>query len=67
MSKLFANYKRAEVAFTHGQGVKLYDTSGKEYLDFLSGIAVSALGHAHPRMVKALTEQVGKLLHVSNL
>lgn len=67
MSKLFANYKRAEVAFTHGRGVKLYDTGGKEYLDFLSGIAVSALGHAHPRMVAALTEQVGKLLHVSNL
>lgn len=67
MSKLFANYKRAEVAFTHGSGVKLYDTEGKEYLDFLSGIAVSSLGHAHPRMVSALTEQVSKLLHVSNL
>ena len=67
MSKLFANYKRAEVAFTHGSGVKLYDTEGKEYLDFLSGIAVSSLGHAHPRMVSALAEQVAKLLHVSNL
>ncbi len=67
MSKLFANYKRAEVAFTHGSGVKLYDTTGKEYLDFLSGIAVSSLGHAHPRMVSALTDQVAKLLHVSNL
>lgn len=67
MSSLFANYKRAEVAFTHGMGVKLYDTTGKEYLDFLSGIAVSSLGHSHPRLVKALQEQAGKLLHVSNL
>lgn len=67
MSKLFANYKRASVAFTHGSGVKLYDTEGKEYLDFLSGIAVSSLGHAHPRLVEALTQQAAKLLHVSNL
>jgi predicted acetylornithine/succinylornithine family transaminase len=67
MSWLFANYKRADVAFTHGSGVTLYDTSGKAYLDFLSGIAVSSLGHSHPRLVAALQEQVGKLLHVSNL
>lgn len=67
MSWLFANYKRAEVAFESGSGVTLYDTNGKAYLDFLSGIAVSSLGHSHPRLVAALTEQVGKLLHVSNL
>lgn len=67
MSSLFANYKRAAVAFDHGKGVTLYDESGKEYLDFLSGIAVSSLGHAHPKLTAALQEQVGKLLHVSNL
>jgi acetylornithine aminotransferase len=67
MSWLFANYKRAEVAFESGSGVTLYDTNGKAYLDFLSGIAVSSLGHSHPRLVAALKEQVGKLLHVSNL
>lgn len=67
MSALFGNYKRAEVAFEHGQGVTLYDGSGKAYLDFLSGIAVTSLGHSHPRLVAALQEQVGKLLHVSNL
>lgn len=67
MSSLFANYKRAGVAFDHGSGVTLYDESGKAYLDFLSGIAVTSLGHAHPRLVAALKEQVEKLLHVSNL
>ncbi len=67
MSSLFANYKRAEVAFERGEGVTLYSTEGKPYLDFLSGIAVSSLGHSHPRLVSALQEQVGKLLHVSNL
>jgi predicted acetylornithine/succinylornithine family transaminase len=67
MSSLFANYKRASVAFERGAGMKLYDTEGKEYLDFLAGIAVSSLGHSHPRMVAALTAQVGKLVHVSNL
>lgn len=67
MSKLFANYNRLPVAFTRGSGCVLYDTNGKEYLDFLSGIAVNSLGHSHPKMVQALQEQVGNLLHVSNL
>lgn len=64
---LFANYKRADVCFERGEGVWLYDTTGQRYLDFLGGIAVSSLGHAHPALVKAIQEQAGKLLHVSNL
>lgn len=60
-------YKRAEPVFVSGRGASLVDEEGREYLDFLSGIAVTALGHAHPRLVAALTDQVGKLTHVSNL
>ena len=64
---LFQNYVRAPVAFSHGKGVRLWDTSGKEYLDFLAGIAVSCLGHAHPRLVEAVARQAERYLHVSNL
>ncbi len=60
-------YKRAEPVFVSGRGATLIDEEGREYLDFLSGIGVTALGHAHPRLVAALTDQVGKLTHVSNL
>src|ERR1044071_2931373 len=60
-------YARADVAFERGQGAYLYATDGTRYLDFASGIAVTALGHAHPHLVKALTEQAGKLWHTSNL
>lgn len=67
MSSLFENYKRADIAFERGLGTTLYDSQGKAYLDFLSGIAVTSLGHSHPKLVSALQEQVGKLLHVSNL
>jgi acetylornithine/N-succinyldiaminopimelate aminotransferase len=67
MSKLFANYNRLNVAFEKGTGCYLYDTKGKKYLDFLSGIAVTSLGHSHPKLIEALTDQVSKLLHVSNL
>lgn len=66
-SKLFANYNRLEVAFESGRGSTLRATDGREFLDFLSGIAVSSLGHSHPKLVAALQEQVGRLLHVSNL
>ena len=59
---LFQNYVRAPAAFTHGRGVRLWDESGKEYLDFLAGIAVSSLGHSHPRLVRALTRQVERSL-----
>ncbi len=64
---LFRNYKRAAVAFSHGRGVRLFDLEGREYLDFIGGIAVSSLGHAHPALVRALSEQAGRYVHVSNL
>jgi predicted acetylornithine/succinylornithine family transaminase len=64
---LARNAARYPVTFTHGEGVWLYDTDGKRYMDFLGGIAVCALGHAHPGLTSALAQQAGKLLHVSNL
>jgi len=66
-SALMSVYRPADVAFERGEGVYLYDTEGRRYLDFNAGIAVSALGHAHPRLVAALTEQGGRLWHTSNL
>jgi acetylornithine/N-succinyldiaminopimelate aminotransferase len=60
-------YARQNLAFTRGEGAWLISTSGDRYLDFASGVAVNALGHAHPRLVAALTEQAGKLWHCSNL
>lgn len=58
---------RLPVMFTHGEGMKLYADKGDVYYDFLGGIAVNCVGHSHPHMVKALTEQVGKMLHTSSL
>ena len=60
-------YKPAPVAFTHGEGAWLYTTDGRKLLDALAGIAVSGLGHAHPKLVKAIAEQAGKIIHTSNL
>jgi acetylornithine aminotransferase len=60
-------YARLPVAFSHGQGNRIIDTEGKEYLDALSGIAVSTLGHAHPKLVSAIAGQAGRMLHTSNL
>jgi acetylornithine/N-succinyldiaminopimelate aminotransferase len=60
-------YARANVVFERGEGAWLISTEGERYLDFASGVAVNALGHAHPRLVAALTEQAGKLWHSSNL
>ncbi len=59
-------YGRLPMALSHGRGVWLWDTEGKKYLDGLGGIAVNTLGHAHPRLVPALQEQIGKLIHSSN-
>ncbi len=67
MSHLMNTYAILPLAFTHGEGVWLWDSNGKRYLDALSGIAVNTLGHAHPRLTKALNAQIGKLMHVSNL
>lgn len=64
---LMGTYRRLPVAFDRGKGVRLWDLEGREYLDFLGGIAVSSLGHADADLVDALREQVGRLLHVSNL
>jgi acetylornithine/N-succinyldiaminopimelate aminotransferase len=67
MSALLPTYPRSELSFARGEGAYLYTTSGERYLDFASGVAVTALGHAHPHLVKTLTEQAKKLWHVSNL
>ncbi|MEG1970242.1 MAG: aspartate aminotransferase family protein [Burkholderiaceae bacterium] len=66
MSHLMNTYSRLPVAFTHGEGSWLWDTSGRRYLDALAGIAVNTLGHAHPKLVPALQDQVAKLIHCSN-
>ena len=63
----FQNYGRLDVAFDCGKGMYLYDTEGKKYLDLVAGIAVSSIGYSHPKWVSAMQEQVGKLIHVSNL
>jgi acetylornithine/N-succinyldiaminopimelate aminotransferase len=60
-------YARAPFVLERGEGVRLYDAEGKAYLDFVSGIAVNALGHGHPAVQQALAEQAAKLMHVSNL
>ncbi len=60
-------YARLPVAFVRGEGAWLWDADGKRYLDGLSGIAVNTLGHGHPRLTAALTEQIGKLIHCSNV
>lgn len=60
-------FNRLSVAFDHGEGAWLYDTDGNKYLDALCGIAVTGLGHAHPAVTRAISEQAGKLIHCSNL
>jgi acetylornithine/N-succinyldiaminopimelate aminotransferase len=64
---LMNTYRRPAVVFTHGRGCRLYDSTGREYLDFLGGIAVNALGHAHPRLVRVIRREAGRAIHVSNL
>jgi acetylornithine/N-succinyldiaminopimelate aminotransferase len=67
MSHVMNTYARLPVAFVRGEGAWLWDTEGKRYLDGLSGIAVNTLGHAHPRLTAALNEQIGQLMHCSNV
>lgn len=67
MNHLMETYKRLPVAFTQGSGCWLQDADGKRYLDGLTGIAVCGLGHAHPAVTKAISDQAGSLLHTSNL
>jgi acetylornithine/N-succinyldiaminopimelate aminotransferase len=64
---LMRTYKRGAVDFVRGEGVYLYDADGRQYLDFLAGISVCSLGHCHPAVVAAVTEQAERLMHVSNL
>ena len=64
---LLNTYARYPVAMARGKGVYLWDVDGKRYLDFLSGLGVNALGHAHPRIVKVIREQAAKVIHLSNL
>jgi acetylornithine/N-succinyldiaminopimelate aminotransferase len=66
-SHLMATFARVDLAFERGEGVWLVTKDGERYLDFTSGVAVNALGHAHPHLVAAVTEQAQKLWHVSNL
>ncbi|MEE8172077.1 MAG: aspartate aminotransferase family protein [Alphaproteobacteria bacterium] len=66
-SALVQNYARIDVAFERGEGAYLYATDGRRFLDFASGIGVTSLGHAHPRVTKALKDQADKVWHVSNL
>jgi acetylornithine/N-succinyldiaminopimelate aminotransferase len=64
---MMPNYGTPPVTLDHGVGVRVWDIDGKDYLDFVAGIAVSSLGHAHPALVAAVSDQVGKLAHTSNL
>jgi acetylornithine/N-succinyldiaminopimelate aminotransferase len=67
MSALLPTYARSDLVFERGEGAYLFTPEGERYLDFGSGVAVTALGHTHPRLVEALTEQAKKVWHVSNL
>ena len=64
---LMSTYARNPVEFVRGEGTRLWDDEGNEYLDFLTGISVAQLGHCHPRVVDAVREQAGRLMHVGNL
>ncbi len=66
MSYLAKNYNRKKISFKYGKGSYLYSTNKKKYLDFVQGIAVNSLGHAHPKLVKTIKDQSKKLWHVSN-
>ena len=64
---VMSTYARQPVEFVRGEGTRLWDDEGNEYLDFLTGISVAQLGHCHPRVVEAVREQAGRLMHVGNL
>jgi acetylornithine aminotransferase len=67
MAHLMNTYSRLPVSFVRGEGAWLYDDQGRRYLDALAGIAVSTLGHAHPRLIRAINEQAARVIHTSNL
>src|SRR5690348_11065367 len=64
---LFQNYARYPLVITRGKGCHVYDAEGRRYLDFITGIGVNALGHAHPRILKTVRDQAGLMIHSSNL
>jgi acetylornithine/N-succinyldiaminopimelate aminotransferase len=64
--KLMGNYRQAPIVLERGKGVEVWDTRGRRYLDFAAGVAVTALGHAHPKLTATIAEQAGKLIHASN-
>ena len=64
---LMSVYGPPDVVFERGEGVRLYTDDGREFLDFIAGISVNCLGHAHPKLVAALEGQAGKLWHLSNM
>jgi acetylornithine/N-succinyldiaminopimelate aminotransferase len=66
-TSVIASYARSPVEFVRGEGASLWDAEGNEYLDFLCGISVTSVGHCHPRVVAAVREQAGRLMHTSNL
>ena len=66
MSHLVKNYNRKKISFVKGKGSYLYMANGIKYLDFVQGIAVNCLGHAHPRLIETIKKQSKKLWHVSN-
>ena len=63
---IMKTYGRYDVTFEKGLGCKIYDEAGREYIDFVSGVAVNCLGHSHPAIINAITEQSSKLIHISN-
>src|SRR5262249_36834538 len=63
---LYPNYRQPPLVLSRGEGSVVWDAAGKRYIDLYAGIAVSTLGHAHPGLTRAIAEQAGKLLHVSN-
>src|SRR5207253_9486967 len=66
-SFLLQSYNRSPVVLARGKGIFLYDLEGRRYLDFVAGLGVNALGHAHPRIVKIIREQAARAIHLSNL
>jgi predicted acetylornithine/succinylornithine family transaminase len=66
-TSVIPSYARLPVEFVRGEGARLWDADGNEYLDFLCGISVTSVGHCHPRVVEAVRDQVGRLMHTSNL
>lgn len=67
MQHVMNTYARQSLAFVRGEGAWLWDLEGRRYLDCVSGVAVSGVGHAHPRLVAAVSEQTARAMHVSNL